>query len=105
MFKDYDKYLRASLKVYLFVLVIIVILKLLGLNYFGIDTNNEFFCNMNQMLMNNKPLLIGKALIILAIQFYFYLCIVCKKRKLYLMAFIGATINIILQFILMEYSR
>ena len=105
MFKDYNKYLCASLKVYLFVLIIIVILKLLGLDYFGIDANNEFFYNMNQMLIHNKILLVGKAIIILAIQFYFYLCIVCEKRKLYLWALIGAILNMILQFVLMEQSK
>ena len=36
MFKDYHKYLSTSLKVYLFVLLITFILKLVGLNYFGI---------------------------------------------------------------------
>ena len=40
MFKDYDKYLSTSLKVYLFVLVIIFILKLVGLDYFALDINN-----------------------------------------------------------------
>lgn len=40
MFKDYDKYLTASLKVYLFVLICIFILKLSGLDYFGIDINS-----------------------------------------------------------------
>ena len=40
MFKDYDKYLSASLKVYLFVLVCVLILKLVGLDYFGIEVNN-----------------------------------------------------------------
>ena len=105
MFKDYDKYLSTSLKVYLFVLVVIVILKLLGLDYFGIDANNDFFYNMNQMLMNNKIILITKAIIILAIQFYFYLCIVCEKRKLYIWALIGSIINMGLQFILMKHSK
>lgn len=51
MFKDYDKYLSASLKVYLFVLIIILIMKLIGLDYFGLDINNPImlkidnFCN------------------------------------------------------------
>ena len=41
MFKDYNKYLSASLKVYLFVLVIIFILKLLGIDCFGLDVDNK----------------------------------------------------------------
>ena len=40
MFKDYDKYLSTSLKVYLFVLIFIFILKLTGLDYFGIEITN-----------------------------------------------------------------
>ena len=40
MFKDYNKYLSVSLKVYLFVLIIVFILKVVGLDYFGLDINN-----------------------------------------------------------------
>lgn len=105
MFKDYDKYLSASLKVYLFVLVIIFILKLVGMNYFGIDTNNELICKMNEILITNKWLALFKSLTILSIQFYFYLCIVCNKRRLYLASFIGGLLNIIIQIILMQYLK
>lgn len=102
MFKDYSKYLSASLKVYLFVLVIIVILKLLGLDYFGIDANNQVICRLNEILLNNKWLPIIKALTILSIQFYFYLCIVCERRKLYIWALIGGILNVVMQIILMQ---
>lgn len=105
MFKDYNKYLQTSLKVYLFVLVVIVILKVLGLNYFGIDANNEFMCKLNDILVNNKWLPIIKALTILSIQFYFYLCIVCERRKLYIWALIGGLLNVIIQIILMQYLK
>ena len=40
MFKDYNKYLSTSLEVYIFVLVFILILKLTGIDYFALDTNN-----------------------------------------------------------------
>lgn len=102
MFKDYDKYLLKSLKVYLFVLVVILIMKVVGLDYFGLDTNNSIILQLNDILINNRWLPIIKALTILSIQFYFYLCIVCEKRKLYLPALIGAIINLIIQIILME---
>ena len=105
MFKDYDKYLSASLKVYLFVLIIVFIMKLVGLDYFGIDVNNQIVCKINEILMSNRYLLIIEDLIILSIQLYFYLCIVCEKRKLYFYAIIGSTINLIMQIILMEYSK
>lgn len=105
MFKDYNKYLVTSLKVYLFVLLVIIILKVLGLDYFGIDTNNQVICKINDVVMNNRWLLITEVLITLYIQLYFFLCIVCEKRKLYVWAFIGALINLIAQIILMEYSK
>lgn len=105
MFKDYDKYLSTNLKVYLFVLIIIFIMKLVGLDYFGIDINNQFIIKMNKIVGSSKILLISKAVLILAIQFYFYLCIVCEKRELYFWSLIGSIINIILQMILMEYSK
>lgn len=105
MFKDYDKYLSASLKVYLFVLLIIVILKVLGLDYFGIDANNEFMVKLNEILINNKWIPIIKALIVLTIQLYFFLGVVCEKRKLYVWIFIGALLNLVAQIILMQYSK
>jgi len=37
MFKDYDKYLSTTLKVYLFVLIVIFIMKIVGVDYFGIS--------------------------------------------------------------------
>lgn len=55
MFKDYDKYLLTSLKVYLFVLVIIFILKIVGLDYFGIDVNNPAVIKIN-LFMNKYNL-------------------------------------------------
>lgn len=51
MFKDYDKYLSASLKVYLFVLVIIFILKLVGMDYFGLDINNPTILKINNFCL------------------------------------------------------
>ena len=54
MFKDFNKYLSTSLKVYLFVLVIIVILKLVGLDYFGIDINNATYLKFNDFILNHK---------------------------------------------------
>lgn len=47
MFKDYTKYLATSLEVYLFVLIIIFIMKLVGLNYFGLDNTNEMVLMIN----------------------------------------------------------
>lgn len=52
MFKDYDKYLSVSLKVYLFVLIIIFILKLVGLDYFGLDLNNYLMIKLEDLFSN-----------------------------------------------------
>ena len=52
MFKDYDKYLSQSLKVYLFVLIIIFIMKLVGLDYFGLDVNNEGIIFIDNLMKN-----------------------------------------------------
>lgn len=53
MFKDYGKYLNASLKVYLFVLVIIFIMKLVGLDYFRIDVNNRVIISISNFVEKN----------------------------------------------------
>ena len=103
MFKDYQKYLKESLKVYIFVLAIIVILKLIGLDYFGIDISNKKFIDLSNFLVETHLADLINCIIIY-IQFYFYLCIVCNKKKLYFYAFIGAFINIASQVILMHYE-
>lgn len=54
MFKDYEKYLSISMKVYLFVLVIIFILKIVGLDYFGIDYNNSTMLKINNFIVGNN---------------------------------------------------
>lgn len=51
VFKDYQKYLKVSLKVYIFVLAIVVILKLIGVDYFDIDINNQTMLRLNEIFM------------------------------------------------------
>lgn len=50
MFKDYDKLLSISLKVYSFVLLLIFILKVVGFNYFGMDVNNPTLIKLNDFI-------------------------------------------------------
>lgn len=50
MFKDYDKYLSTSLKVYIFVLAILFIMKLVGLDYFGITNNTKIILIIEETL-------------------------------------------------------
>ena len=54
MFKDYEKYLSTTLKVYLFVLVMIIIMKLVGLDYFGIDINNPIINKVSNICLKWK---------------------------------------------------
>ena len=104
MFKDYDKYLSTSLKVYLFVLVIIFILKLVGLDYFGLDVNNNLFNVLNDFCLKHKVDYLYY-FISLYLQLYFFLGIVCKKDKLFLYSLIGTILNCVVQIILMNYYK
>ena len=92
MFKDYNKYLKTSLKVYIFVLLIIFIMKLIGLDYFGLDISNPKLIKISNYLSSNH---FGDIyyFITLYLQLYFYLCLVCEKRNLHLYTLIGTILN------------
>lgn len=47
------KFLSKSLSTYIFLLVIIFIMKLVGLDYFGLDTNNSIILKVNLFLSKN----------------------------------------------------
>ena len=47
MFKDYYKYISKSIQVYLFVLVLVFILKIVGFDYFGLDIENPTMLKIN----------------------------------------------------------
>lgn len=104
MFKDYKKYLEASLKVYLFVLFIIFILKIVGLDYFGIDISNSTVVRINDFCEKYYLTNVWYFLNIY-IELYIYLCIVCKKQKLYVYSLIGSVINCITQVLLIKYYK
>lgn len=86
MFKDYDKYLSTSLKVYLFVLIIIFILKLVGLDYFGLQIDHPLIIKINDFCKTFKLDIIISYLNCF-INFYIVISIMCnennKKIKLY----------------------
>lgn len=54
MFKDYDKYLTTNLKVYILVLAIVFIMKIVGLDYFGLDINSNIVIKIDAFLHNYK---------------------------------------------------
>lgn len=53
MFKDYDRYLSTSLKVYIFVLVLIFILKLVGMDYFALAIDNPIMVKIANFIKSN----------------------------------------------------
>lgn len=104
MFKDYDKYLKTSLKVYLFVLVIIFIMKLVGLDYFGLDLNNSFMINLDNLLKQTKLIYIID-FVTLYIMFYIYISIVCNNKKVKLFTLFATMFEFIMQLILLKFNK
>jgi len=101
MFKDYDKYLTTSLKVYLFVLVVIFIMKMVGLDYFGLDVNNINILKLNKFLYSTKLVYVID-FISLYLMLYIYIAIVCKDKNVKIVALIFTTIEVIIQFVLVK---
>lgn len=98
-FKDYKKYLTTSLKLYLFVLIILVILKLVGISYFKLDVSHPALLNINNFLSKYK---IDYVYQCLGLYFSFYLIksIILKNYKFNLDVIIISTINILMFFTL-----
>ena len=94
MFKDYNKYLSASLKVYLFVLIIIFILKMMGLDYFGIDISNQKAIHIEQILERYKLTEISYFIVLMIYQYLMASIIVkdnSKKLKIFTILTIPST--------------
>lgn len=88
MFKDYNNYLKVSLKVYIFVLFIVFILKIVGLDYFNVDESNEIINKFNEFA-NNHNLIDVYYGITMVIYAYIILSTTCvdntKKMKIYVL--------------------
>ncbi len=52
MLKDFDKYLTKTVQVYLFVLIIIFIMKLVGLDYFGLTLDDPIMIKLEKLFSN-----------------------------------------------------
>lgn len=91
MFKDYDKYLSTSLKVYILVLVIVFIMKIVGLDYFGLDVNNPTLVKVSDYIFSTHW---GDVynFITIYIQAYFMLCLSTSKIKLHKETFVFTVI-------------
>lgn len=101
MFKDYDKYLSTSLKVYILVLVIVFIMKIVGLDYFQIDLNNEIINKINNNVFSNKIILSLFNMIFIMFYQYVMLCLVCKSnsKKMFIINIIEFPIALSIQLI------
>lgn len=99
MFKDYHKYLSTSLKVYLFVLTIIVILKLIGLDYFGIDINNPIYLKFNNFILDHK---LENVYYFITLYIYTYMFISISNhdnsKKAYIFSFFVTIVSTIIKF-------
>lgn len=98
MFKDYDKYLSASLKVYLFVLIIVFIMKLVGLDYFGINLNSPVLMKFEKIFIN---LYIRDIWYFFTLIIYVYITIAisCDDKKCLKMVIILSPIIYIMQWL------
>lgn len=92
MFKDYDKYLKTSLKVYLFVLVIVFIMKLVGLDYFGLDYDKISIIDSK---INVFPINYIINFIILIIQLYLLTYIITLRKPKILELIIVTLVNVL----------
>ena len=80
MFRDYKKYLSTSLKVYLFVLIIIFILKIVGLDYFGLDLDNPIMLYLEKLFSNLYVRDVYYLIELMLIQ-YLMISIICKDNS------------------------
>ena len=72
-----NNFLSKTLITYTFLLVIIFILKLVGLDYFGLDLNNEIVINLTKLI--NKHRLINNMYHMVPLIIYQYITISMNK--------------------------
>ena len=96
MFKDYNKYLSTTLKVYLFVLLIVLIMKIVGLDYFGIYTDSPTINSINMFMEKFKLTDVWYSFTLLLYS-YIMISIVCNKRgfKVFFSSLIITVLDII----------
>ena len=73
MFKDFRKYLSASIQVYLLLLVLIFIMKLVGLDYFGLDLDNKIVTSISNFITKN--MLINNLILFIPLVFNNYIIV------------------------------
>ena len=81
MFKDYDKYLSTSLKVYIFVLLFVFILKLVGMDYFALAIDNPIMIKVANVIRSNRLINNMLCFIPLVLNQFIILCYTCKSNS------------------------
>ena len=86
MTKDLDKILSSTLKTYFIILIGIVVVKLFGFDYFGLDTNNEIIIMIDKFINTFHLELLWYAITLYIYQYIIFSisCVDCSKRmKIY----------------------
>lgn len=81
MFKDFRKYLSTSIQVYLLLLVLIFIMKLVGLDYFGLDLDNKILISISNFITKNMLINNFMWFILLIINHYIIISYTCNDNS------------------------
>lgn len=105
MKKDLDKLLSRTLFTYFSILFVIVVLKLFGIDYFGLDMNNKIINNINNFILKWKLENVWYA-ITLFINTYIIFAISCNdnSKRMKIFALITMPMNMIIQLIKTKYN-
>lgn len=105
MKKDLDKLLSRTLFTYFSILLVIVVLKLFGINYFGLDMDNKIINNINDFILKWKLENVWYA-ITLYMNTYIIFAITCNDNSKCMKIFtlITMPINMIIQIIKTKYN-
>ena len=106
MKKDLDKILSSTLKTYFIILIGIFIVKLFGLDYFGLDTRNEIIVWIDDFI-NRFHLEMVWSTITLYIYIYILLSISCvdNSKKMKVFTIFALPIALFLQFLKMNINN
>lgn len=100
MEKDLDKILSRTLFTYFSILFVVFTLKLFGINYFGLDTNNELISNINNFIKYWRIEYIWYT-ITLFVNTYIILAITCNDntKRMFDFTLLTMPLNMFIQFL------
>lgn len=103
MKSNISNFYTKTIKTYTFLLVIIFIMKLIGLDYFGIDYEHNFIKLIDSQL--NIPIVNNLIqFILLGLQLYMYTYIICMKKPKIVEIVITTLLNVITSSIIFKYE-